>query len=73
MAPDAQKEIREYAVAIFERVKDLIPLTMKAFMDFRVNAVTLTGPEVESLRTGVPIPNTSEQREFEAKKKLLAL
>jgi thymidylate synthase (FAD) len=73
MAPDAQKEIREYAVAIFERVKDLIPLTMKAFMDFRVNAVTLTGPEVESLRTGVPIPNASEQREFEAKKKLLAL
>jgi len=73
MAPDAQKEIREYAVAIFNIVKELVPLTMKAFMDFRVNSVTLTGPEVESLRTGVPLTNSSEQREFEAKKKLLGI
>jgi thymidylate synthase (FAD) len=73
MAPDAKKEIREYAVAIFNKVKDLVPLTMKAFMDFRVNSVTLTGPEVESLRTGVPLTNTSEQREFEEKKKVLHL
>lgn len=73
MAPDAQQEIREYAIAIFNKVKDMIPVTMKAFMDFRVNAVTLTGPEVESLRTGVPIPNASEQREFVVKKKLLGI
>jgi thymidylate synthase (FAD) len=73
MAPDAQKEIRDYAVAIFKRVEGLIPLTMKAFMDFRVNSVTLTGPEVECLRTGVPISNASENREFEDKKKLLGI
>jgi len=73
MAPDAQKEIRDYANAIFDIVKPLAPFTMQAFLDFRVNAVTLTGPEIESLHTGIPIPNASEQREFEAKKNRLKL
>ena len=70
MAPDAQQEIREYAQAIFECVKPLAPITMKAFLDFRVNAMTLSGPEVESLRTGVPLKNAGERRELEEKKKL---
>ena len=73
MAPDAQQEIREYAVAIYDEIKSLVPLTMKAFMDFRVNAVTLTGPEVESLQTGVPLSNATEQKEFEEKKRRLKI
>jgi thymidylate synthase (FAD) len=73
MAPDAQQEIREYAVAIYDEIKSLVPITMKAFMDFRVNAVTLTGPEVESLQTGVPLSNATEQKEFEEKKRRLKI
>ena len=71
MAPDAQKEIRDYANAIFECVKPLAPFTMQAFMDFRVNAMTLSGPEIVSLRTGVPLAHPGERRELEEKKKLL--
>lgn len=51
MAPGAQKEIRDYACAIYDLVKDKVPDTMEAFMDFKVNALTLSGPEVEAFRT----------------------
>ena len=73
MAPDAQPEIQEYARAIFEIVKPLAPLTMKAFEDFRLNAISLSGPEIESIRTGVPLSSPGEKRELEEKKKLLGL
>jgi thymidylate synthase (FAD) len=73
MAPDAQQEIREYAQAIFDCVQPLAPLTMKAFVDFRVNSMTLSGPEIESLRTGVPMKSPGERRELEEKKKLLGI
>ena len=73
MAPDAQQEIREYANAIFECIKPLIPFTAQAFLDFRVNAMTLTGPEIASLRSGVPLAHPGEKRELEEKKKALGL
>ena len=73
MAPDAQKEIRDYANAIFECVKPLAPLVMQAFLDFRVNAVTFSGPEIESLQSGVPMKSPGERRELDEKKKLLGL
>ena len=73
MAPDAQQEIREYANAIFKCIEPLLPFTMKAFMDFRINAITLSGPEVESIRVGNPIENASEQRELCEKLKRLGL
>jgi thymidylate synthase (FAD) len=71
MAPDAQPEIQVYAKAIFELVKPLAPITMKAFTDFRLNTITLSGPEIESIRTGVPLSSPSEQRELNEKKLLL--
>ncbi len=73
MAPEAQQEIREYAMAIFETIQPLVPLTMQAFMDFRVNAMYLSGPEIVALRTGVPMKNPGEKREFEDKKKRLGI
>jgi thymidylate synthase (FAD) len=73
MAPDAQQEIREYAQAIYECVQPLVPFTMKAFMDFRVNAMSLSGPEIESIKTGVPLKSPGEQRELEEKKKRLGI
>lgn len=73
MAPDAQPEIQEYARAIFECVKPLLPITMKAFMDFRINSITLSGPEIESIRTGVPLSSPGERRELDEKKILLKI
>ena len=69
----AQKEIRDYAEAIYELVQPLVPITMKAFMDFRMNAIQLSGPEIESIANGTPIESVGERREFEEKLKLLGL
>ena len=69
----AQKEIRDYAEAIYELVQPLVPITMKAFMDFRMNAIQLSGPEIEAIANGTPIESVGERREFEQKLRLLGL
>ncbi len=47
--PHAQKEIRAFAVAIGEVVEKWLPMVWEAFVDFRLEALTLSGPEVELL------------------------
>jgi|TARA_B110000114_G_scaffold169470_1_gene193411 thymidylate synthase (FAD) len=69
----AQKEIRDYATAIYELIQPLVPLSMEAFQDFRVNAMQLTGPEIEAIAEGKPIESPGEKREFEEKLKRLKL
>jgi len=69
----AQKEIRDYATAIYELVQPLVPHSMEAFMDFRVNALQLTGPEIEAIATGKEIESPGERREFQEKLKRLNL
>jgi thymidylate synthase (FAD) len=69
----AQKEIREYAEAIYELIKPLVPVTMKAFMDFRMNSIQLSGPEIEAIANGTPIDSVGERREFQEKLILLGL
>jgi thymidylate synthase (FAD) len=68
MDSHAQEEIQYYANDIFSLIKPLVPVTMQAFMDFRVNAISLTGPELENLKNGTDIQSPGERREFEAKK-----
>jgi thymidylate synthase (FAD) len=46
---------------------------MEAFMDFRVNAMQLTGPEIEAIRTGVMMNSPGERREFEEKLRRLKI
>jgi thymidylate synthase (FAD) len=46
---------------------------MEAFKDFRVNAMHLTGPEIEALANGTPINSPGERREFEEKLEILNL
>jgi thymidylate synthase (FAD) len=69
----AQKEIRDYGRAIFELIQPLVPLTMEAFMDFRVNAMQLTGPEIAAIADGVEIESPGERREFQEKLKRLKI
>ena len=73
MHETAQWEIREYANAIFKLIEPLVPLTMEAFKDFRLDAIILTGPEVEALNTGKPIEAPGEKREFEEKLRRLRI
>ena len=69
----AQQEIREYAEVIYNLIEPLVPITMQAFLDFRVNGIFLTGPEIETIRTGRNVESPGEQREFEEKKKILGI
>lgn len=47
MDSHAQQEIRDFATAIGEHiVQPLFPVVWEAFLDYRMNAITLTGPEV---------------------------
>ena len=74
--PTAQKEIREYAEEILRIIEPLVPLTIKAFMDYRLDAITLSGPEVRALSNYYPpacITNKTERLEFVEKLKTLGL
>jgi thymidylate synthase (FAD) len=73
MDSHAQKEIQEYGKAMHDLVEPLVPITMKAFMDFRVDAIQLTGPEIRALKHGEIIKSPGERREFEEKLKRLNL
>jgi thymidylate synthase (FAD) len=71
MDEHAQEEIRDYANAIHDLIQPLVPVTMEAFKDFRLDAIQLSGPEIHSFRTGEPIEAPGERREFEHKLKYL--
>jgi thymidylate synthase (FAD) len=70
MDKHAQQEIRDYAGAMFELIRPVVPIACEAFLDYRMNAVTLSALEVESLKTGRPIAtdNKREREEWEAKR-----
>ena len=75
MDPHAQREIRDYATAMYELIQPIVPITCEAFEDYRLNSMQLTGLEIESLRTGEPIAtsNKRETAEWEGKKERLGL
>ena len=73
MDSHAQKEIQEYGKAMYDLVEPLVPITMKAFMDFRVDAIQLTGPEIEAIAGGKEIESPGEKREFQEKLKRLKI
>ena len=71
MDPHAQEEIRDYAQAVYSLIKPHIPYTIEAFRDFRLNSITLTGPELIALQKGETTLDDSpgEDREFREKVK----
>jgi thymidylate synthase (FAD) len=52
MDPHAQWETQQYANAIYELIEPIVPVTMKAFIDYEKDAVTLSRQELEALATG---------------------
>ncbi len=75
MDSHAQLEIREYAKIMFDMIKPIVPLTIEAFEDYQLGAVTLSKQEVAALRTGLPLvsENKREQGEWAEKKTLLGI
>jgi thymidylate synthase (FAD) len=55
MDSHAQKEIQDYANAMYELIEPIVPIACKAFRDYRLNSQQLTGLEIDSIknRTGV--------------------
>lgn len=75
MDKHAQKEIQDYANAMFALIQPIIPDAAQAFLDYRLNAVTLSALEVEAIRSSLPIAtdNKREAAEWQEKKARLGL
>ncbi len=75
MDPHAQQEIRDYANAMFALIQPIVPIAAEAFLDYRLNAITLSGLEIEAVRSGQQLgtENKRELAEWEEKKKRLGL
>lgn len=75
MDAHAQQEIRDYATAMFELIRPIVPIAAEAFLDYDLGGVHLTRLEIEAMRTGKPIETTNkrEAAEWEAKRQQLGL
>jgi thymidylate synthase (FAD) len=75
MDPHAQQEIRDYATAMYDLVKPIIPIAAEAFVDYRTESMHLTRLEIEAIQSGQPLntANKREAAEWEAKKAKLGL
>ena len=50
MDAHAQKEIRDFADAMFALLEPIVPITMRAFRDYELGSVRLTRLEIEAIR-----------------------
>jgi thymidylate synthase (FAD) len=75
MDEHAQAEIRDYAFAMFALIQPIVPLACEAFVDYRLEGLTLSRLELQAIRSGEPpaTDNKRELAEWEAKRKRLGL
>jgi thymidylate synthase (FAD) len=75
MDAHAQQEIRDYATAMFELIRPIVPIASEAFLDYNLGSMHLTRLEIEAIRDRKPLgtENKRETAEWEAKKKSLGL
>jgi thymidylate synthase (FAD) len=79
--PHAQREIREYAEAMYALVEPIVPVTMEAFRDYRLEGLNLTRLEVDAVRAklrgegdgSLDSKNKRERDEWEQKRGRLGL
>lgn len=69
MDDHAQQEIRDFAEPMFQILQIIAPHAAQAFLDYRLNSIQLSGPEIEALKTGKPTvgTNSRENKEYAAK------
>jgi thymidylate synthase (FAD) len=70
MDSHAQQEIQDYAQAMFVLIQPIVSVAAEAFVDYRLESITLSQLEIEALRTGRPLAsdNVRESAEWEEKK-----
>ncbi|MFN2251763.1 MAG: FAD-dependent thymidylate synthase [Anaerolineae bacterium] len=75
MDEHAQKEIRDYAYAMYALIQPLVPIACEAFVDYQFEAVKLSRLEIKALRDGRPLDTTNKRElaEWEAKRGRLGL
>jgi thymidylate synthase (FAD) len=76
MDSHAQKEIRDYAKAVFELLKVVFPVACEAFEDYRLGGMWLSRFEVEAIRNKqerIESSNQTEQNAWFEKKRQLNL
>ncbi|MCP4684790.1 MAG: FAD-dependent thymidylate synthase [bacterium] len=67
MDKHAQKEIREYANIMADMVKTICPAAYEAFVDFALESVSFTGPEIRILKqtlSDFELPDTDELKKL---------
>lgn len=76
--PNAQYEIVQYANAIYDIIKPIVPYTIEAYEDYRKNSIRLTALECDVLKesvvgtvTLIDTNNKREQDEWISKRKAL--
>lgn len=75
MDSHAQQEIQDYARAMYDLIKPIVPIAAEAFVDYNFESVHLSKLEIEALRTKAPLNTTNkrEAAEWEEKKKKMGL
>lgn len=73
MGEGAQAEIRAYANKIYELVKPLAPYVFEAFEDFRLNSISLSGPELKFIRGEISEEDLSKGELREVREKMLLM
>jgi thymidylate synthase (FAD) len=80
MDAHAQKEIRDYADAMYALLQPIVPITMEAWRDYELESVRLTKLEVEAIRSlksggdgQIKTDNSRERAEWDAKRASLGL
>lgn len=69
----AQKEIRDYADAMYAMIQPLAPWTCEAFNDYRLESITLSRLEIEAIRTGQSLDSESKREQVAFADKLKKL
>lgn len=76
MDAHAQREIRDYAEAMFDLIQPIVPVTCEAFRDYEMDSLRLTRLEIEAIRAGekdLATDNKREQAEWQEKRKQLGM
>ena len=75
MDPHAQFEIREYAEAMYDIIKEIVPDTCKAFKDYHLNSITLSSIEIEAFKSSnlLLLKNKKELNEYKKKLEKLGI
>jgi len=80
MDAHAQLEIRDYATAMFDLIRPIVPTTVEAFRDYEMESLRLTRLEIEAVRRArsggsieLQSDNKREQAEWASKRATLGL